>query len=169
MYVAIGSTNPVKVTAVERVCPEAPTTAVAVDSGVPEQPWGREETVTGARNRAAAALSATDAGYGVGIEGGVAERDPPGGVWLVMWAAVTDGTDTHYGAGPSVRLPDAVAERLRDGAELGPVLDDELGRDEVARQEGAIGVYTAGRVSRTEALVDAVAGAFGPFARNRTE
>lgn len=165
MHVAIGSENPVKLTAVERVVPDARTIVVAVDSGVPEQPWGREETVAGARNRAADALSATDAEYGVGIEGGVAERDPPGGLWLIMWAAVTDGDTTHCGAGPSVRLPDAVAERLRDGAELGPVLNDELGRDKVGRQEGAIGVYTAGRVSRTDALADAVAAAFGPFLR----
>ncbi|WP_324663146.1 inosine/xanthosine triphosphatase [Haloarcula sediminis] len=165
MYVAIGSENPVKVTAVERVCAEAETTALGVDSGVPEQPRGRAETVRGATNRAEAALSATDADYGVGIEGGVAERDTPAGLWLIMWAAVTDGTTTHFGAGPSIRLPDPVAERLRDGEELGPVLDDELGREELGRQEGAIGVYTAGRVSRTDALTDAVAGAFGPFLR----
>jgi len=167
MHVAIGSANPVKAAAVERVVPGARTTALAVDSGVPEQPWGREETVRGARNRATAALSETGADYGVGIEGGVVERSVPGGVWLVMWAAVTDGTDTHLGAGPSIRLPDAVAERLRDGEELGPVLDDELGRDELGTQEGAIGVYTAGRVGRTDALTDAVAGAFGPFLRTR--
>jgi len=165
MHVAIGSENPVKVNAVERVCPEARTTAVAVDSGVPEQPWGRAETVRGADNRADAALAATAADYAVGIEGGVVERDVPGGVWLVMWAAVTDGTDTRYGAGPSIRLPDPVAGRLRDGEELGPVLDDELGRAELGKQEGAIGVYTAGRVGRTDALADAVAGAFGPFLR----
>jgi inosine/xanthosine triphosphatase len=167
MHVAIGSTNPVKLNAVERVVPAAETSAVGVDSGVPEQPWGREETVQGARNRATAALSATDADYGVGIEGGVAERDVPGGVWLVMWAAVTDGTTTRFGAGPSIRLPDTVARRLRDGAELGPLLDEELGRAEIAKQEGAIGVYTDGHVSRTDALVDAVAGAFGPFLRER--
>jgi len=38
-----------------------------------------------------------------------------------------------------------------------------IGSEALGRQEGAIGVYTAGRVSRTEALVDAVAGA--PFLR----
>ncbi|WP_262175636.1 inosine/xanthosine triphosphatase [Haloarcula laminariae] len=163
MDIAIGSENPVKVSAVERVCPDAETTALAVDSGVPEQPWGREETVRGADNRAAAARSATGADYGVGIEGGVAERDSPPGLWLIMWAAVTDGTTTHFGAGPSIRLPDAVADRLRDGEELGPVLDDELGREALGKQEGAIGVYTGGRVGRTDALADAVAGAVGPF------
>ena len=166
MHVAVGSENPTKVAAVERVRPDSRVSPVAVDSGVPEQPWSRAETVEGARNRADASLSATDAEFGVGIEGGVAERPEPGGLWLVMWAAVTDGTATHFGAGPSIRLPEAVADRLREGGELGPVLDDELERDAVGRQEGAIGVYTAGEVSRTDALADAVAGAFGPFLRD---
>jgi len=165
MEIAIGSENPVKRSAVRRVRPDATLTMVAVDSGVPEQPRGREETVTGARNRARAALGATDADYGVGLEGGVVERETPEGLWLVMWAAVTDGTETHFGAGPSVRLPGPVAQRVRDGEELGPVLDDELGREALGEQEGAIGVYTDGHVGRTEALSDAVAGAFGPFAR----
>ena len=165
VHVAIGSENPTKVAAVERVVPDAQCTPVAVDSGVPEQPWGRAETVAGARNRATAALAATDADFGVGIEGGVAERAEPAGLWLVMWAAVTDGTDTHFGAGPSIRLPETVADRLRAGAELGPVLDDELGREALGEQEGAVGVYTDGRVTRTDALADAVAGAFGPFLR----
>jgi len=167
MDIAIGSENPVKRAAVERVRPDARLTAVGVDSGVPEQPRGRAETVAGAQNRARAALAATDADFGVGPEGGVAERDPPGGLWLVMWAAVTDGTETHFGSGPSVRLPDPVADRVRDGEELGPVLDDELGREAIAEQEGAIGVYTNGHVGRTEALSDAVAGAFGGFGRRR--
>ena len=161
--IAIGSENPVKRSALQRVRPESTVTAVAVDSGVSEQPRGREETVAGARNRALAALSATDADYGVGLEGGVTERDTPEGLWLVMWAAVTDGTETHHGAGPSIRLPEPVATRLRDGGELGPVLDEELGREALGEQEGAIGVYTGGHVGRTEALSDAVAGAFGPF------
>jgi len=169
--VAVGSSNPVKVAATERIVGDAfeaaqAVVSVAVNSGVSEQPTGRGETVTGAENRAARALEAEpNATYGVGIEGGVAERDDPGGMWLIMWAAVTGRTETHLGAGPSIRLPAPVADRLGDGAELGPVLNDELGRDELGKREGAIGVYTAGRVDRTDALESAVAGAFGPFLR----
>ncbi|WP_276271164.1 inosine/xanthosine triphosphatase [Haloarcula litorea] len=166
MYVAVGSTNPVKAAAVESVLPDARIDPVAVDSGVAEQPRGREETVAGARNRAAAALATGDADFGVGIEGGVVERETPPGLWLVMWAAVTDGAETAFGSGPSLRLPGPVADRVRDGGELGPVLDDRLGREAVSEQEGAVGVYTAGRTTRAEALAAAVAGAFGPFLRD---
>lgn len=163
MHVAVGSENPVKVDAVRRSLADTAVTAVDVDSGVPEQPRGRNETVSGAQNRAEAALAATDAALGVGIEGGVTDQQRPEGLWLIMWAAVTDGTRTEYGGGPSIRLPDAVAQRVREGGELGPVLDDLLDRADIGEHEGAIGVFTDGRVTRTDALATAVAGALGPF------
>ncbi|MFB6122695.1 MAG: inosine/xanthosine triphosphatase [Haloferacaceae archaeon] len=159
---ALGSENPAKVRAVSRVV-SAPVVAVAVDSGVPEQPRGHAETVAGAEHRARNALAAVDAAYGVGIEGGVAEFEGAPGLYLVMWAAVTDGDRTERGAGPSLRLPADVAAEVRAGAELGPVMADVVGEDDVARREGAAGALTGGRVTRADALTDAVAVAFGPF------
>jgi non-canonical (house-cleaning) NTP pyrophosphatase len=128
------------------------------------------------------------AGYdlAVGIEGGVApvgetvdgvgealgtDADPlapdvelvGGGLALVMWAAVTDGERLACGGGPTLPLPDAVAARLRAGEELGPVMDDVLGTDDVAKKQGAAGAFTAGRLTRTDALEAAVAAAAGPF------
>lgn len=182
MRVAVGSENPVKVRATERAVPDRFAATVegrAVDSGVAEQPRDRAETVTGARNRAAAALGPED-DYAVGIEGGVApfpqrgavrspstadadERAALTGTFLIMWAAVTDGEGWGIGGGPSFRLPDAVAARIRDGEELGPVMDDLLDTDGIAREQGAAGVLTDGIVDRESALVHAVAGALGPF------
>ncbi|WP_265110372.1 inosine/xanthosine triphosphatase [Halosolutus halophilus] len=168
MNVAVGSTNPVKVAAVERTLDrfDPTVTAVAVDSGVPEQPWSIEETVTGAENRARRARAATDATYGVGLEGGVARLDGVQGLSLIMWAAATDGQRLVRGGGPTLRLPDRVASRLEDGEELGPVMDDVLGTENVAESEGAIGVLTDGMTDRTRALGEAVACAFGPFVRS---
>lgn len=165
MDVAVGSTNPVKVGAVERTLErfDPRVTAVAVASGVPEQPWSIEETVTGAENRARRAFAATDADYGVGLEGGVARLEGVPGVSLIMWAAVTDGDRLERGGGPTLRLPDDVADRLEDGGELGPVMDDRLGTDGIAETDGAAGVLTAGLTDRTGALGEAVACAFGPF------
>lgn len=165
MHVAVGSTNPVKVEAVERTLSryEPSITAVAVDSGVPEQPWSIAETVSGAENRARRALESTDASYGVGLEGGVADLEGVPGLTLVMWAAVSDGRRLERGSGPSLRLPDRVAARLDAGEELGPVMDDLLGTSGVAETEGAAGVLTDGLTDRTSALSHAVACAFGPF------
>ncbi|MFB6108634.1 MAG: DUF84 family protein [Haloplanus sp.] len=162
MHVGVGSENPVKRRAVERVV-EGTVESVAVESGVPEQPRSHAETVDGAERRAANALAAGGFDYGVGLEGGVAEFEGVPGLYLVMWSAVTDGDRTERAAGPSVRLPDSIAARVRDGAELGPVVDDELGESGVARGRGAIGVLTGGRTSRADALAKATAGAFRPF------
>lgn len=171
MRIGVGSGNPVKRRAVEAVVDgeagaagRATVEAVAVDSGVSEQPSGHPETIRGAENRARNVIAA-DAEFdlGVGIEGGVAEFEGTEGLYLVMWAAVTDGDEVGRGAGPAIRLPDAIAHRVRAGEELGLVMDDELDEEGVARGRGAAGVLTGGRVDRTAALETAVAGAMGPF------
>ena len=169
MRVGVGSGNPVKVEATRRALTGetdefgdgATVEACPVPSGVPEQPSGHEETRRGAANRAEAVLAE---GYdlGVGIEGGVADGGN-GRLVLVMWAAVTDGDRWGRGAGPSLTLPDGIADRVRAGEELGPVMDDTLGEDDVARRQGAAGALTGGRIDRTDALRTAVAGALGPF------
>lgn len=165
MKLAVGSTNPVKVAAVERTLSryEPTVTAVGVDSGVPEQPRSIPETVTGARNRATRALESTEADYGVGLEGGIADLEGVPGLSLIMWAAVTDGDRLECGGGPTLRLPDHVAARLEAGGELGPVMDAVLDTEGVATNDGAAGVLTDGLTDRTRALGDALACAFGPF------
>jgi inosine/xanthosine triphosphatase len=158
----VGSGNPVKVAATERALAptrEATVEAVPVDSGVSEQPTGHRETRRGAGRRAERVLPGYD--LGVGIEGGVA--DEWGDLWLVMWAAVTDGERWGYGSGPSLVLPERIADRVRAGEELGPVMDDVLGESGVARDRGAAGALTGGSIDREGALASAVAGALGPF------
>lgn len=81
--------------------------AVPVDYGVAEQPSGHAETVRGAETRARNVLEEWPFDLGVGVEGGVAEFEGADGLFLVMWAAVTDGRRIECGAGPSVRLPQA--------------------------------------------------------------
>ena len=62
LSVAVGSANPVKLAAARAVlawaAPGATVESVTVPSGVPDQPFGDEETITGARNRARAAREA---------------------------------------------------------------------------------------------------------------
>ncbi|NHX37132.1 MULTISPECIES: inosine/xanthosine triphosphatase [Halolamina] len=171
MRLAVGSGNPVKRRAVEQAVeatldgPEVE--AVPVDSGVAEQPAGREETVTGAKTRAANALAAGEYDLGVGLEGGVAEVEGAEGLFLIMWVAVTDGDQVGVGSGPSFRLPDAIGDRVAAGEELGPVMDDVLGEDGVARRQGAAGALSGGVVDRDDALAAGVAAAMGPFVTDR--
>ena len=178
MELAVGSENPVKYRATERAAPDgAGLRAVSVDSGVSDQPRGHAECREGAERRARRALTATDATHGVGIEGGVATFEGAFAtgdgdderLWLVMWAAVTDGERWGYGTGPSLVLPERVARPVREGGELGPVLDAYLGTDGIKHGEGAAGVFTAGASDRTSVLAHAVAGALGPFVTEHYE
>jgi len=188
MHVAVGSENPVKVAATERALAgytEASVDPVDVDSGVSEQPLGHAETIAGAQNRAERAIAfGPEVDLGIGIEGGVAElrREGTGDrqwaddvapiagasdLYLVMWAAASDGARTTRGSGPSILLPDRVAAQIRDGKELGPVLNDLFDLSEVGKQQGAAGVLTDGIVDRESSLVHAVAAALGPFVTDR--
>lgn len=164
MRVAVGSGNPVKRDAAANALPaDAVVEAIAVDSGVSEQPWGEDETLRGARNRARNARDSGDYDLGIGLEGGVVRPESVDGLFLTMWAATTDGTRIEFGGGPRLRLPDSVADRLVAGEELGPVMDDLLDTTGVKHDQGAAGVLTGGIIDRESALRHALAGAIGPF------
>lgn len=165
MRVAVGSGNPVKHSATVGAVGDVASTIkrVPVDSGVSDQPMSEAETIEGAVNRAERALAAGDYDIGVGIEGGVAGAETLDGLYLTMWAAATDGESVGRGAGPRIRLPDQVAERVESGEELGPVMDDILGTAGVKEEQGAAGVLTNRIIDRESALRHAVGGALAPF------
>lgn len=167
-HVAVGSANPVKVAAVravlERVVTDLTVHAIAVASGVPDQPFGDEETQAGARQRARAALVATpDATLGIGLEGGVVPL-PDGGFRSCAWAVVVD-RHGREGAGGSLAmpLPPRVAARLRAGEELGLAMDAEARTSGTKTGRGAVGILTAGLVDRQRAYEPMVAYALAPW------
>jgi len=168
MRVSVGSGNPVKIAAVEDALADVPGIAVEsvdVDSGVAEQPRGRAETIAGAETRAERALAAGayELGVGVGVEGGVTEIESRPGLYLIMWAAATDGERTGRGAGPTIRLPESLADPVREGRELGPVVDEVLGTENVGEGRGAAGILSGDAIDRRSSLAHAVAAALGPF------
>jgi inosine/xanthosine triphosphatase len=150
--VAVGSTNPVKVAAARavlaRVAPDAEVLGVAVASGVPDQPWGDDETRRGAAARARGARLALDADLGVGFEGGVV-AEPDGGVRSCAWAAVVASDGTHADGGSlALPIPPVIARRLRAGEELGHAVDAVLDTTGTKHGGGAVGVLTAGLIDR---------------------
>ena len=152
MIITVGSTNPVKVNAVRSVCEEiwdeVEVVGVKIESGVDEQPRSDEETLRGARNRAQGVIGVAE--YGVGLEGGVYEQD--GKLMETAWGVVV-GKDGQEGIGGGLKfeLPPVVAEKIRAGGELGPVMAELLKRKDVKKQEGAVGVLTKNGVTRTGA------------------
>jgi inosine/xanthosine triphosphatase len=166
--VAVGSKNPVKVAAVRavvaRIAPLAVVEVVAVPSGVPDQPFGDDETIRGAVARARAAREAADAELGFGIEGGVVEM-ADGSMRTCAWAAVTS-SDGRQGVGGSLAmpLPDSVARSIRErGVELGHAMDELTGQRETKRGAGAVGILTGGLVDRQRAYEVLIAYAMAPF------
>ena len=165
--IAVGSTNPVKVGAVravmERLGGAGDVSGVSVPSGVPDQPWGDEETIRGALARARAARALSDADLGVGIEGGVVEGEN-GTVRTCAWAAVVsrDGRES-IGGSLAMTLPSNVAELVRGGLELGHAMDTITGGHNVKQGPGAVGVLTHGLVTRQQAYEAIVAYALAPL------
>ncbi len=165
----VGSANPVKLAAagavLARAFPGCVVRGAAVASGVPDQPWGDDETRRGAAERARAALAtlggAPDA-IGVGFEGGVA--DDGAALRSCAWAAVaTPDGRTHLGGSLAMPLPRAVAERVRAGRELGVAVDELLGVTGTKHGGGAVGALTRGLVDRQRAYEVILAYALAPL------
>ena len=164
--IIVGSRNPVKIAAVRavvgRVAPAADVGGVAVASGVPDQPWGDDETIAGARARARAALDLSGAELAVGLEGGVVRT--PHAVRTCAWAVAVD-RDGREGVGGSLvmPLPPAVARLLEDGMELGHAMDQVSGRVNTKHGHGAVGILTGGLVDRQRAYEHLVTYALAPW------
>ena len=152
MKVAIGTLNKAKTSAVEKIINNHTTNVqfiyINVESEVSNQPFSNEETRLGAINRAKNALTETDANYSFGLEGGVQEID--GIMYCVNWGAVALKNGAVYTAqGASFMLPEEIANKLRDGEELGPVMDEYTNLKDIRHTEGAVGIFTNGLIDRT--------------------
>jgi inosine/xanthosine triphosphatase len=167
MKVVVGSTNPVKVAAAQaifaRLAADVSVEGSAVDSGVPIQPWGDEQTRQGALNRAHAALS-NEVDYGVGFEGGLIETEM--GIMTCAWCAVVNREGrVGMGGGVNILLPPAVTEAVQAGKELGPAMDALIGEADTKQGPGAVGILTDGLVDRQAAYEHILILALGPFRR----
>ena len=165
--IAVGSTNPVKVSAARAVlaplASRARIESVAVASTVSDQPFGDDETIRGALARAAAARDALGAELGVGIEGGVVEQTG-GEMRTCAWAVIVDAHGrSGVGGSLAMPLPRRVAQMIRDGLELGHAMDQLVGEDDTKRGKGAVGILTADLVDRQRAYEVLVSYALAPF------
>ncbi len=164
--IAVGSVNPVKVRAVTSVVrrwnPGWSVEGVSVASGVPDQPWGDDETIAGARTRAIRAREAVDADVGVGLEGGVVDTGSELRTCAWAVAAWPDGR-TSVGGSLSMPLPANVAALLREGRELGHAMDHICATAGTKHGAGAVGILTGGLVDRQQAYETLVAYALAPM------
>ncbi|HAE85496.1 MAG TPA: inositol monophosphatase [Anaerolineaceae bacterium] len=169
--VILGSTNPVKVAAVQRgfaaMFPgeRLEVRGIDVPSGVSAQPLSDAETLHGARKRAQNAREQVPmADFWVGIEGGV-ETLPgePDALLAFAWVVVLSAGQAGCARTGAFVLPADVAKLVRSGIELGEADDQVFGTQGSKQQNGAVGLLTHDALTRAEFYAQAVQLALIPF------
>ncbi|MGX6443075.1 DUF84 family protein [Neobacillus sp. K501] len=164
MKIIIGSNNPAKIAAVKGAFHYQQSEFLSLDipSGVSDQPFSDSETINGAINRAVGALKKGNGEIGIGLEGGVQESEH--GLLLCNWGALAvNNMDPIIAGGARFLLPEEISVRLRAGEELGPVMDDYVKKQNVRKNEGAVGVFTNGLINRAQMfshIMDLLVGQF---------
>ncbi|ADU31532.1 DUF84 family protein [Evansella cellulosilytica] len=144
----VGTKNPAKIEAVKKVF-STHTKLITLDvpSDVSSQPFSDLETKEGAVNRAKYLLDSEKASFGLGLEGGVVEDK--GTMMLCNWGALACSSGEVYVAGGArIVIPKTIADKVRDGMELGDAIDEWSNRSGVKKKEGTIGILTDGEVTR---------------------
>lgn len=152
--IAVGSKNPVKLNSAlagfEAMFPRQQFAAEGfdVDSRVSDQPMTCDETRLGATNRANSLQTlAPDAGFFVGIEGGIERIGET--LFASAWIVVLDSAgNLGVARSGSFALPRKVQQLVDSGMELGHA-NDVVFREQNSKQGGgAIGSLTGGIVTR---------------------
>jgi inosine/xanthosine triphosphatase len=166
MEIAIGTTNKAKIQSVQAIVNQyfekVTFTYFKAPSQVSDQPITTEETRLGAINRAKNTSIATGAMLSFGLEGGVTEID--GDMYICNWGALTlaDGT-TFTAAGAQIILPEEIAQEIRAGKELGPIMERYTQRLDIRQGAGAVGIFTQGIVTRQTMFEHIVALLIGQY------
>lgn len=167
MIVVVASENPAKLLAVQQAFQaafriDAEMQGISVGSGVAEQPLSDEETFRGARNRAHNARRALPgADFWVGVEGGI--EDTARGMDAFGWAYVCAPLRESHARSATFPLPPTVAQRIRAGSELGPIMDELFNKMESKKKGGAVGLLTNGLVTRDALYAQPLIMALIPF------
>ena len=162
-HVAVASTNPAKINAVRDAFASAfPAVECKVDgyptgSGVAAQPMTSAETLLGAENRLRDLQQQRQADFYVAIEAGFDDG------MTFAWMLVCNGSRQGRARSASLQLPAAAVRRLQQGEELGDVMDDLFGTQNIKQAGGAIGLLTQHKLSRSSVYQQALILALIPF------
>lgn len=163
----VGSTNPVKISAARetfiRLFADTDIHCRGIDapSGVADQPMTEAETRQGAINRVTYCQAQQSADYYLAMEGGVDSFEQ--GPATFAYVVIASGQHKSVGRSANLPLPLAVWQALRQGEELGEVIDRLFGTRNIKQQGGAIGLLTNGCESRESAYRQALIMAMAPF------
>ena len=168
MKVIVASTNPVKLQAVrqgfQRMFPEweFQVEQLVGVQGSSSQPSGDWETLQDASHRAErAAQLVPQADFWVGVEGGIEDLDMQ--MTAFAWVVIRSKDRLGKGRTGAFDLPQAVADLVRQGKELGEADDIVFGRSNSKQANGAIGILTGDVIDRAQLYEQAVILALIPF------
>ena len=160
--VVVASINPVKLAAVKKGFSQMfPGKAfhvegITVSSRVSHQPMTNKETEIGALSRVENAKKVRpDAGFWIGIEGGVEEsnKNMEAFAWVVI-----ESKEGMVGKGKTGTfvLPPRVAGLIKQGKELGEADDIVFGQTDSKKKMGAVGLLTGNVINRATYYTHAV-------------
>lgn len=159
--IVVASKNPVKIEAAllgfQKMFSEQTfqTRTISVPSDVPDQPMSDEETLAGAINRVNNAFQEhCEADFWVGIEGGVEMHGKE--LTAFAWVVIRSASDLGKARSGTFFLPDAVAELVAQGMELGEADDIVFNKSNSKQHSGAIGLLTDNVVDRMQLYEQAV-------------
>jgi len=169
--VIVGSTNPVKLTAVQTgfgaMFPQERFNFSGIDvlSGVSAQPQSDAETLQGARQRAVNAQEQEPgADFWVGVEGGVDGLPGKSETLLAFaWVVVLSAEQRGCARTGAFELPAPVAELVSGGTEVGEADDQVFGTQGSKQHNGAVGLLTQDTLTRDGFYAQAVQLALIPF------
>ena len=167
----MGSKNPVKVRAVEKVFKKyfenVTIYSISIDSNLPRQPIGLKDVADGAYKRSISALEKVeDASYGVGIEAGLISFPYSISGFLNVQVCVIVDRKGYISIGSSAgfELPKNVVDKLLEdrSIELEDLMEELTGIPEIGEKFGAIHYLSKGLMSREDLSEQAVATALIP-------
>lgn len=162
-HILVASANPAKIRAVEQCFavnfPEQliKLSGISVPSGVSAQPLTSDETYAGAKNRLMALKQQGVADFYVSIEAGL------DGDMTFAWMLIEHNGILGKARSASLMLPKAALQALAQGQELGDVMDELFGTQNIKQAGGAIGLLTHNRLSRSGVYQQALTLALIPF------
>ncbi len=170
MKVLVGSKNPVKIDAVkealENYFADVEVIGYKVESNVPDQPFN-DETFYGAENRTFELKKINEqqninADYFVGIEGGISKVFNRWFAYGVVCIMNAEG-DKGFGTSAHFELPEKVITEIKNGKELGAVMDEIQNEQNTKQKKGAIGYFTNGKMTRKDLYIPGIITALIPF------
>ncbi|MFA6325067.1 MAG: DUF84 family protein [Candidatus Paceibacterota bacterium] len=164
MKIKIGSTNDIKVKALEEILKDyshlkdAAIFAIKVSSNVANQPKSLDETIKGAMNRASGAF--IDCEYSFGIESGImAVPNTKTGFMDVCACSIFDGKEYYLGLSSAWEVPQKVTDyMINEGLDMtqASVKAGFTKNIKIGSAEGLIGIMTKGRLVRKEYTKEAI-------------